>query len=384
MVQELFFQISSMVLIMSGMFFKPKRELDIKYHYPALALLAWMIVEFFINDRMGYAVLTNFVLGLGVYATVARHADKSNIKMIYKTLVYVAVFSIIYLAFQYMGWDMRGQGVKDQAGIAPLCSIFGIENVFGAYVAVVIPCLMVFLGWIGSVFIIPVIFAKSTGAILGGTLGILFFLWFRKRIFFWIMIIPILAGSFLFVIKIDNPMGMQKTRLNMWGKVIQDSFSKPLGHGLDSFRNDQREGSIKYFKYPYSNESLRIVREKDNLKMEQVPDPKFYVWVQQFQKSNGDKIPLDFWDHPHNEYIWIFYELGIPGLAIFIWMVFGVWRRFSQSDKNMFAVCSMSMITILAIYSTVQFPLHLARIGCLMPVIFGMFYATTEHKFGTD
>ena len=45
-------------------------------------------------------------------------------------------------------------------------------------------------------------------------------------------------------------MGMQKSRLDMWGKVVQDYARHPLGAGLDSFRGDERETPINTLNTP--------------------------------------------------------------------------------------------------------------------------------------
>ncbi len=183
-------------------------------------------------------------------------------------------------------------------------------------------------------------------------------------------------------------MGMQSSRYGMWGKVIQDSFDEPLGHGLDSFRNPMskiipKTEMTRYFKHAFNDNTLRvaktfIITDVDVIDWRTV-DPISEDEQKTFiERKKEGKTVLDFWDHPHNEYIWIFYEMGYPGIIALGFMIIMFWRRFWYSTKDVYAVASTAGLIAFGIFCMTQFPLHLSRIGYLLPVLGAIFYVSTE------
>ncbi|GAG27674.1 unnamed protein product, partial [marine sediment metagenome] len=212
-------------------------------------MFGWILIVYFGNNFMGRNILTNAFLGIAIYFTVIKHIKKEQFEIIFKTVWYIALFAIIYYLLQVLGYDMRSQGVRNVENAVPLCSVFGIENAYGQYLSMAIPLILAVSGWLGSLLMIPIIVAKSTSVMVGAGISILFYYWFRLRQAFWVYLVLLGIGVTAFIVYYDMPMGMMKTRISVWAKSIQDSNNRPLGHGLDSFRGDERDGAIRYFKY---------------------------------------------------------------------------------------------------------------------------------------
>ena len=366
--QELCFQISSITLIIAGMFFdnnKVKRsKLNLWIGIGALWVLAvWQI------HSMGWSVMFNTLLGTGVYFTVIRTVKKDDFKLIARTIAWVGAFTLGYLALQYFGYDLRDQAVLNAPGLVPKCSVFGLKAAMGEYFALVIPFLLSF-SWISLLLIIPVALSYSCVAMLAGTTAIMFFCWFRKRIVFWALIPVILVMGLVYWFKFEHH-SMMGSRIPMWGMVIQDSWKQPFGRGLDSFRNDTKMGSTKYFKHDYDHETIRAIYTEQGWAVEKQVDAKF------LERAKLDN-PLDFWDHPHNEYIWLFYELGLPGLFILGFIVYHLIQRFKYSRRDTATVALAAGVIVFFISCIGQFPLHMARLGHIVPILFGFYYLQTE------
>ena len=381
-IQEIVFQCSSLILITAGLIVPVKNYEFNKLDIGLLSLLVLMVILYLSNSFMGVGMLMNTFLGIGVYLTIARHITKQDFKLIFNTGISIALFAILYFILQCLGYDIRNQQQIVAGGI-PKCSFFGIEHAFGMYLGMVMPFILA-LGGVFSIIIAPIvlvcaIFSKSTGAMVGTVSGVLFFYWFNKRLAFWMLLIPILAGLASYIVLYDNPMGMQKSRFMMWSKVIQDVHIKPLGYGLDAFRNDEREGSRHYFKYPYSDKTLRVIKENGQWIMERDNDPQFDAFL-----ASTVKNKLDFWDNAHNVYINTTYEAGIPGFAIICFILWSVWRRFWTSKKNVYAVATMSSLVAISIFGGTQFPFNIARLAHLIPIILGMFVVSTGDNFGKN
>jgi hypothetical protein len=298
---------------------------------------------------------------------------------------------VAYLGLQYLGYDMRGQTTRGIYHTIPKCSIFGLEAHYGMYLAMTVPLLLYKLndmdinksirGIIRAILIllcvgiafITVYPSNSTAAYLGLLGAVLFFFWHKKRVIFWACLIPMILGVIFYIAKFDNPMGMQGTRLDMWCKVIQDSHHKPLGHGLDSFRVDEKEGAVRYFKYAYNNKTVRVKKVGQNWMMQESADTAF---LNRIKEGN----PLDLWDDPHNEYIKLFYWCGFPALIALGFMLYYLMNVFRFSGRRAIAAASFASLISIAIFSTMQFPFGVARIGHVIPVILGMFIVSARDE----
>jgi len=395
--QEAFFQLSGLLVILSGLLFRPKySSLEKGFNISLFAFFAWAVVLYSML-HLGLSVMLNIFIGMGVYFTVIRYLEKKDIEFIIKGLAVLMFFAIAYLFFQFIGFDMRGQQLRSVGGV-PKCSFFALEACYGMYLAMVIPLLMSisflnnveidfdkksYLKNIGKFLLVGgyllLLLAacwrgNSTGVFLGAFVGLLTYLWFRKRIFFWFVSIPALVLTLCFVFLYDSPMGMQRSRIDMWQKVIQDSHKRPLGHGLDSFRFADGEGAVRYFKFSFNNTTRRIVKTNNQWVLSG-DTPKEFI-----ERVNSGINPLDFWDNPHNEFIQVFYEMGFPGIIIVIFMLyflFDIFRKCRRTPLSVGAFCSLLAVLII---SLTQFPFHLSRNGSLIPVILGIFMVSVRDE----
>ncbi|MEN6414376.1 MAG: O-antigen ligase family protein [Veillonellales bacterium] len=370
--QEFIFQISSIILIGAGLAFGNKSLKRDKFNLWFSLLMAWVFITYLIH-LSGWSIAFNAFLGLMIYYTALKTLNKQDIQFLIKGISWVAGAGVLYLALQYFDFDLRGIVLKDQ-GITPHSSFFALEAVMGGYFAIVIPLLITF-SWTAFLLFIPLIFSWSTGAYIGATVATFFYLWYKRRILFWWLLIPTISAVVSFIVFIDNPMGMQGTRVAMWKIVTQDSFRKPLtGHGLDSFRVPKMKGDGRYLKPVMNNKAVKAILTDEGLFIKGAPSREM---VEKF-KLDG-KI-FDFWDHPHNEVLWLFYETGIMGLILLGIFLYHLWQRFIKSKMSKETVASMASIVALFIFMQTQFPFHLARIAHIAPLLLAFFYISTNNE----
>lgn len=427
--QELCYQVMSVLVITSGLFFDNCKIKVNAINVTLGATCLWCLYLFISKYYMGWGMLLNIFLGIGVYFTAVKTLKKEDIHILIKGIGIFMIYSIVYFSFQHLGYDMRDlkmlvmgkpQGVPD-------CGFWGYKAPFGMFLAFTLP-LILSMSWTTEIHIkfregvtgiwnnvksilsvysinllkilsacawmcllmVPIRYADSTIAIIAGVCGIMFFLWFRKRILVWFMVIPLIIGALWFVIKIDNPMGMQCSRINMWGKVIQDIHAEPLGHGLDSFRNPILQAkvnikAIRYYKNAFNDITHRAVRTA------KIDDIKVEDWT--FENGlSEDEIKaakarlevsvnaIDFWDNAHNEFLQAGYEMGVPMMGGIIVLLYLLWIRFKRSTKTQFIVGSFASLMVIFLCSMTHFPLHLARTGCFVPIILAIFMLSTEDK----
>ena len=369
--QELCYQTTSFILLISMLFFDTKPIKTDRVNM-TIGIMGLWFMAVWMRYQAGFSIMLNLILGISVYMVVIKTLTKEDITFLAKGMAWVAGLSAVYLAFQYFGWDMRGQTMIGRAGGVPHCSFFGIKCAMGMYNAAILP-LVLTLTPIGVLLLIPIALSYSSGAMLGAIVAIMFFYWYRKRIMFWILVPFILVGGVFFVMKMDMPTGMYTTRLPMWKMVIQDINKNPLGFGLDSFRNPTKNGMWRYYKYSFEGEkTVRVVKSDKGWQMTQQADAQF------MDKVKNGMPPLDWWDSAHCDYIQTAYEAGLPALGIIAFLIYAVWQRFRSSMKDTKTVALTASLIAFGIFSMVQFPMHLARVGHLFPVLGGLFYLSTK------
>ena len=410
--QEFCYQITSLAVIGCSLFF-PRREIKRDALNIVIGIFFLWFIFVYVFNNMGWTILMNVFFGLGVYLSAISTLNKEDITFLFKGCLTIGILAGITLLCQYLGFDPRGTMLRNTNGGVPKCSFFGIRAFMGVYFALLIP-MVLSISWINEVevikqtktviimllramgillwvvitvllYFVPVGLSLSSGALLGGVGACLFYLWFRRRMFFWIVAIPVIAGGVLFFLKIDEPMGMCKTRLDMWKLVIQDIHRRPIGYGLDSFRNNPNDGSLRYFKYAFNNKSIRGIKKGDDILLQISKDGKpseeelkaIKEWTKDGAHRGGF---IDFWDNPHNIYLSIWFETGYPGLILFFVLVYFLWQRFKLSMRNKETVALFGCFLIILLSGITQFPFHVARIGHIVPVLLGLFYISTSDE----
>ncbi len=362
--QQICFQLSSVLVFACGMFFRNKEiKLD-KLNISIGALLISFILAWLISLN-GWIIALNLLLGIMVYLTIIKTLNKNDIEFIFKGIGWICALCLGYMILQYFGYDIRGTINVGKHTRIDTNSIFFHKGAMGMYFAQSLPLITSF-SWVGALLLLPLRLSECSSALFGGIVGLQFFLWFRKRIMFWVLLIPLLAGGIFYTLNQEAYYGV-KIRIPLWKLVLTDISRRPLGRGLDSFANPPKVGQWRYYSKIKSGDSFRVIKGKDK------------KWYPEDKLNRDDVNHLTYADHPHNEYLWLGYEVGIQGLIIFGFIVYFLWKRFMRSDKNRFAVVSMASILTIGIICLTQFVFHLARLGHMFPVILGIFYVATDN-----
>jgi len=337
--------------------------------------LAWL------NTMNGWVIALNCFLGMMVYMTLIRTLTIDDVKFVINGFLWLVLASIMVLGLQLTGWDPRG-AVLINTNTPPPESLFFQRSAMGMFFANSIPLLATLNVYLAPVLLFPMLWSQSSGAYLGAGCGLLFFLWFRKRIMFWIIL-----GVFTCVIlisltqpaTISETMTGLKIRIPIWKSLTQSIFQKPIGHGLDSFASPKIDGQAIRYNYFVNgkHDVATFIKNGDAL----LPaDNKSHEYLKEaIMLSNGRNIGvLTLMDHPHNEFLWLGYEVGLHALVILGFILYFIWKRFYLSKRSVITCASMAVIIAFVAESVFQFPLHLSRIGSLLPFIMAAFYISTE------
>lgn len=362
--QEVCYQLSSVIVFACGMFFE-QRKLKLDRVHVCLGVMLIAFVIAWIRSMNGWTNALNFILGLLVYYTIVRTMKKEDFAFVIKGVVWLSILGVVWLALQKMGYDIKDITIKNSWAVGRN-SFFYHASSMGMFYAESIP-LILSNTWVGIILLPMLKFSECQIAILAVIASVLFFYWFYRRIVFWVLLLCLTVVVPIYFMKYDlselkQSMGI---RLPLWGKTLQHITRIPIGHGLDGYSYPTVPGYAKFYTRQNDNSVWVLIRQRNgSYKSEEdlMIDYKHLLWM----------------SHPHNEYLWIGYDVGIHAWVILGFLFYFIWERFRVSRKEILACAFMASLVSFAIFSLAQFPLHLARIGYMLPFIMGGFYVTTE------
>jgi len=268
--------------------------------------------------------------------------------------------------FSMMNFDKQ-QVISEPSGF------FALPAMLGSYSALVTPFCFVLPGAYPFLALCAVglFYAKSSFSILAALSGVLFFLWFRKRILFWGVGAVLGLFSLVYVIKYDMPNGEFFRRASLWRVVEKEAYQKPLfGHGLGATSRAvfiETTPSHKVHKIGSDQEfkNAILLESKDN--------PALSNWILENPKASQGQITVEMqkngkdfqrWFQVHNEFLQAFYELGFVGVFIIGFYCLDIFKRVRDYGLKNLPILALtaSFITIL-ITSLGHFPFQVARLS---------------------
>lgn len=356
--QEQFFQLGCTVLF---------TIVFIENIYLCLAVLYSILLYSYYNfPVMSAEYVTNLFWAALLYQVSYVLFTDQNIKTFFKVMIGVCLLNIVWLILQATGNDLIYQSPTIHGYSREFVGLMGIKCFMGILFAMCIPFLASFgrwQRWASALFLIPCYLSHSSVAMVGGIAAFLWTFWWESRKAFFALLVILSIGGAFYVAN-DHKTGMFDNRYSLWRVTLRRSMEHPLiGWGLNSF---SKVGSLK--QYVYMN-NPRTHETKD------IPYTtlKAYMETGQFPKMDfvkeGDT--LDMWEHPHNEFISLFNEWGLLGLLLFGFFSYDVYQGFFLS-RQMIALSGF--LIVILITATGQYPLHVARIGYLVPVVLGAYY----------
>lgn len=335
--------------------------------YLAMAIL-WIAFQYayynFTGMMGGY--LINIFFACVLYQVTYNLVDGRVTEKIFKTLLAVGLLNVTYMVVQALGYDFIFLHNIHKTYSTELVGFMGIKCFMGMFFAALIPIAFYFNRLLALSLFVPVYMSEASMAMIGGIAAFLWCMYHHsKKVFVAAVLVLVTAGS-VYVAK-DSQSNTGLDRINLWVVSLQDAVKHPIiGWGPDSYRNVGEAKPFMYFKNYTTKKSAACMLNMETGRF--IPPAGF--------KDPEDKV--DPWDHPHNEYISIFYELGIIPIILLGFMIRDIRRRFRRQDSRQVAIIGF-FIAILC-FSFAHFPLHVARIGYMIPIMLGIYYKITERE----
>lgn len=400
--QELFFQFIGMMLVVSC-----SKNLWITLFFALNGIL------YILNGYgdIGAVQTMNIFIGICIFITARSFFKKFDFIKEIKILYWVLGITLLWTTLQLFGIDPlfsiadnHGNASPGESLMDPL-GIFGIKAAHGVFLALMIPIVACKNVWLALLLFIPIAVCRSTGALGAGILGYLFYLYqlkirqainipeFRVKLhkfnkvvsinlkpkLFFIFLVPLIVAGSLFVFTNDYKWdkAMFSTRFGVWHAGVHYSLKKPWGYGPDSWRDFTKH---KNFIFTGDDDSRNWIASKSGDAYKYVyyhPNKTKMMLGPEFMRENATYAR---WDNPHNLYLTILFEYGIFGLFLLAGLIREMRRRYLGNLKTKELVLITTCLVIFMLASVTQFPIHLARLGYLFPVLLGAFYGVTDRR----
>lgn len=370
--QELFFQLMAVCLV----------ALFLGNRWLSAFLVLNAVLFAYAGADIGMGQVFNVLMGCLIFMVARAHFKTNSFLDQSKVIIWVGVASIYWMSLQlygidpiYVGQNGAGQLLEGQQFNDPV-GLFGIKMANGIFLSLVGACLCALNIFLVPFLLVPIFLCLSSVAVLSFLTAILFYTYhLHRRAFVWILAISLVAGAAYLVIDQKKDPKSFSSRFAVWHSAVKFSLKNPLGYGPDSYRNTNR---VKDFVFGGDEEGRHaIIRTISPTEADfKYYDPNYAVMENGFKDTKPKNV--QFWDNPHNEYIQLLIEYGFFGLILLIGLIREmVYRfRFATPDKEL--VLITACLLVYAVASITQFPMHLARLGCLFPILLGAFYARTD------
>lgn len=358
-----------------------------------LWLTAFMLLNLFslvYNDfTVGLPQVLNIFIGCLLFMVSRAYFRKNDTKKYLDILLWILAANCLWMIFQrlgidplYIAQDAAGRPQTDTT-FRDCMGLFGIKMANAMFMGIALPILASLNIWLTPFILIPLYFCRSSVAALSILISMGFYLYhLHRRIFVWFLFAAVAGGAIYIGLDLKDDPKTFTSRFPAWHSAIKYSFERPLGWGPDSYRNYTKQKDFLFF----SNESYRHVLVKrtgeDSGKMKYYDMDNGKMWQLNHEPMKNKNMTLSFWDNPHNEYVQLFFEYGFAGLIILIGLLREMYYRFKFSSKSKELVILTSCLLVFFVSGIGHFPMHLARIACLFPILLGAFYAKTEEAYG--
>jgi len=348
--------------------------------------LGYLVFQFiFFNDMAAVStVIPNVFFAAVLYDFIVRYAkvSKKHIWALYGVLLLSVLWIPIQMAQLDPVWSVANSNIPNV--FTEYAGWFSLPAFLGNYAAVVLPLAFLLHPALIGFSVIALFFSKSTFSVIAALAGCLFFLWFKKRIYFWIVLAVFgLAGSF-YVIKYDMPTGQFSRRLNVWNLVLKESFQNQFfGHGIGAYGSRYR-----FIEFRPSMENRMVINNFQLLNfledetrsggeiefadtISNIDANKFNPEVAFGIKTVLQSKGMDFeeWMPAHNEFLQLFFDVGLLGLLIVGAYIFDLFKRFRLYATNELSLALMASFVAILVVSFAHFPFQIARLAVPFIVI---------------
>ena len=308
--------------------------------------LLWVGFQFLFFDVPNKSyILQNIFFGALLYHLIVKY-DVTPKKYLW-AIMWLLVFNAFWVGRQLLQSDpiFHPVDLQFQTTFSDVGGFFSLPAFMGSYASAAAPLLFATSLWLTPVVLVSLFLSKSSFSILAAIIAVLFILWFRKRLFFWIIGAILIISSLVYVIKKDLPTGQFQRRFNVWKLIEKEAWKKQfLGHGVGTYGDKyvfvETSPSLKNAMVKNNQELARfLIDDAISQKKEEVVNVLMTANLKEFEskelkvKLNRQGFDFHIWGQAHNEFLQMFFEYGLIGLSFIILFIVDLFKRFCVQNK---------------------------------------------------
>lgn len=335
--QELFFRYGTLFLFALSLLKKPNRIFTLKHFGLFLAYIIG--ISIFLNfDIQSRRSILNIGLALLLFKTVVEHIEIERIKTFAYWAFWLLCANLFLCLLQVIQHDPLYQHINPV--IMPDSDPIGfmrLKATLGIFAAVLSPLLFILSPWLSIISLPLLYYSESSVAVGAFVITTMFLLSYRmKKVFFLLLLSLLCAAGAYYIFFIDMPSGQFASRLFIW----EHTFS----HALKTS--------------PFFGVGVG----------------KFAAFAPLMKQGGGNPEPL-MWIWAHNEFLQVFFELGIAGLTILGLYISGLWNKFRLYSENREIQSLFACFLAILLVSFFHFPFHLGKLAPMCIVLMALLHA---------
>lgn len=334
--------------------------------YLSLFNIVCLFSAFFVTRFSPRAIILLFQLNLGCLVSyqISKFNKSQRKKILYAILIAV-LFQLLWLIIQHFNLDPFFHSTIRQ-GKDEMVGFFGAKDQLGTFFALTAPILLNFHIGLALISLFGLFVSKSSFAFISAIIGILLYLWFKSRnIAIFTIIAMLIIGSVYFV-KVDKLQFADfNTRFLVWDYAVKSTLKGNVTIEINEQR--MRIKSNPIFGYGFGN-FLKI-----------------FPYIPQSLATNMQFNYADEkFTHAHNDYVELFFELGLLGLISMVLLLFNFIRSFIVAEKSQELIMYFSTILIYILNSLGNFLAQIAISGFLLMIFYGLYEGCRREKINGE
>lgn len=295
------------------------------------AFFVWSVLSFYIFKFQGSFYLAMIFFGSSLFYIAREKINNNDLALKYMGgAVLIVMVTMLSQVIGVLPLTIGNFTIGGPIGGGPLSLVYsGVSgliaqpNITGAFLAICLPVFFIYHRWALGLVIVFLVMTKCNGAIIAGSAGVMFYCCFQPKakirdIVIIVLVCVVLSVGFCFIDKPDYSSRWYVAKLIL---IKTTGWNILVGNGLGSF-------AASGFG-PYEGA---------------VVTPTNSAWMKQ----------------AHNEYLQVYYELGLIGLGLILFWLGSLIGLFIKTFKKRteFSVMLFSCLVVLLTISAFSFNFH--------------------------
>ena len=303
-----------------------------------------------LNPRSVILTIQLILVSFGAYQI--SQFDKKYVKWIFNALFGLVLVHILWIVLQIFNLDPIFRSIKTSS-LDNAVGFCGSWDTSGAFLAITSPLLSFFHPLFLGLSLIGVFASRSSFSFVSLLVSSLGYLFCVNKKAFKIALTSLCIGAFIFFAKVESvSLAQIKNRGLVWKTAISSAINEDI-----SIRTNKET----------------LVKVKGNMWVGYGIGRFLNLFPRYPETTDFNNSSVGYFAHAHNDYVEMFFDLGIVGVMLVLALLIDFIIRFIKTRKcKKVYVCFWAIMAYL-LNASGYFISHIAVTGMLLTVFYGLF-----------